>query len=242
MRGALAIRYRLRLPGGGERELALELDPGSLELRAAVPRPPPPWMGLERHRCPGCPLPGGPGAACPAAAAAAPLLGLADGLASHDPVHLEVLTPERRISQDTTAQRALSSALGLALAASGCPRTAFLKPMARFHLPLATELETVYRAASMYLLAQYFLRRRGREADLGLEGLAARYRALQEVNRGLSRRLREASREDAALNAVVLLDLFAKGVPWSVEEALEELRQLFAPYLEEPGEGPGQPP
>jgi hypothetical protein len=33
-----------------------------------------------------------------------------------------------------------------------------VKPMARFHLPLASEEETIYRATTMYLLAQYFLR------------------------------------------------------------------------------------
>jgi len=235
----LRIRYRLRLPDGGRRELDLELDPRTLEGRAAPPEPLPAWMRLERHRCAHCPLgAGGAEEACPVAVRVAPLLELGAGLASHQGVHLEVITPERRVSQDTTAQRALSSALGLAMATSGCPQTAFLKPMARFHLPLATELETVYRAASMYLLAQYFVRRQGGEADLGLEGLAARYRALQEVNRSLSRRLREACRDDAALNAVVLLDLFAKGIPWSVEEALEELRQLFRPYLPDPAVPP----
>ena len=43
--------------------------------------------------------------------------------------------------------------------------------MAQFHLPLANDSETIYRAASMYLLAQYFLKREGRDADLEIEGL-----------------------------------------------------------------------
>ena len=57
------------------------------------------------------------------------------------------------------------------MATSGCPHMDFFKPMARFHLPLANAEETVYRATSMYLLAQYFLQREGKEADMELEGL-----------------------------------------------------------------------
>ena len=36
---------------------------------------------------------------------------------------------------------------GLIMATAGCPWTDRLRPMARFHLPFATEAETVYRDA-----------------------------------------------------------------------------------------------
>jgi len=46
-------------------------------------------------------------------------------------------------------------------------------------------------------------------------------------------RLRSASEKDSAANALVLLDLFAKAVPYAIEDSLEEVRYLFAPYLGE---------
>ncbi len=55
---------------------------------------------------------------------------------------------------ETTAQQAMSSVLGLIMATAGCPWTDRLRPMARFHLPFASEAETVYRSVCMFLLAR----------------------------------------------------------------------------------------
>jgi len=74
-------------------------------------------------------------------------------LVSYDQIDVRVVTDEWTITQ-----RAISALMGLIMATSGCPKTAYLKPMARFHLPLASEDEAVYRVTSMYLLAQYFLK------------------------------------------------------------------------------------
>ena len=65
----------------------------------------------------------------------------------------------------------ISSLMGLVSAASGCPHTSALRPMARFHLPLARNEETVHRATSMYLLAQFFLKKEGAQTDLELDGI-----------------------------------------------------------------------
>jgi hypothetical protein len=82
--------------------------------------------------------------------------------------------------------------------------------MARFHLPLASTEETVYRATSMFLLAQYFAYR---------------------VNRAMAERLRSASEQDAAVNAIVILDLLAKALPDAILDSLTEVRHLFSSYL-----------
>ncbi|HKJ07570.1 MAG TPA: hypothetical protein VKA76_00635, partial [Gammaproteobacteria bacterium] len=142
-----------------------------------------------------------------------------------------VHTPERTVTTNTTLQRGLSSLVGLVLATSGCPHAAFFRPMARFHLPLADENETIYRATSMYLLAQYFVHREGREADLGLSGLTAIYNDVQTINRALAERLRVACEQDAPVNAVVLLDVIAKAMPLTIGSQLAELRHLFRAYL-----------
>lgn len=122
--------------------------------------------------------------------------------------------------------------MGLIMATSGCPRTAFLKPMARFHLPFASEEETVYRVTSMYLLAQYFLGLEGQTDDDGFSGLTRLYGELEYVNTAMAKRLRAATETDSSLNAIVLLDLFAKTVPWALNRSLSDLRHLFAPYFE----------
>ena len=122
--------------------------------------------------------------------------------------------------------------MGLIMATSGCPRTAFLKPMARFHLPFASEEETVYRVTSMYMLAQYFLGLEGQTDVDGFSGLTRMYGELEYVNTAMAKRLRAATETDSSLNAIVLLDLFAKTVPWALNRSLSDLRHLFTPYFE----------
>jgi hypothetical protein len=121
--------------------------------------------------------------------------------------------------------------MGLVMATSGCPHTAFFKPMARFHLPLASEEETVYRATSMYLLAQYFLKKEGQNADLELKGLREIYHNMHTVNTAIAERLRGASETDSTVNAIVLLDMYALTLPYVIDESLEEIRHLFRPFL-----------
>jgi len=191
----------------------------------------PMWTKLEFHQCPNCTLNKKCHLYCPVAIRLPPLIDTANRLSSYDQIKVEVVHDERCISQVTTAQRALSSLLGLVMATSNCPHTVYLQPMARFHLPMANEIETVYRVASMYLLAQYFLHREGYPVDFTLDGLKRIYRELQRINLALSDRIRAASSQDTANNAIVLLDLFAKVVPYSIEDAMSEYRELFSAYL-----------
>jgi hypothetical protein len=158
-----------------------------------------------------------------------PIIEKIETLVSYDEIRVDVLTAERSITQTTTAQQALASMFGLILSTSGCPRTAFLRPMARFHLPLASELETLYRSVTMHLLDQHFRRERGESVDESFSELKAAYAELHPVNRGIARRLRAASRGDPALNAVTLLDTYASLLPTTLEQALNELDTLFAP-------------
>jgi hypothetical protein len=104
--------------------------------------------------------------------------------------------------------------------------------MARFHAPLSGPEETLYRAASMYRLAQALRERRGLAPRPGLAGLAEIYADLNVVNRHLTERLRTACERDSALNAVVLLDVFAQLLPMQLDEPLEELEPLFAAYFD----------
>ena len=105
------------------------------------------------------------------------------------------------------------------------------KPMARFHLPLSSELETIYRSSSMYLLAQYFSIKEGEKPDFELIGLANIYHNIQVVNMSMSKRLKAATKTDSTVNAVILLDMYAQTMPCVIEESLEDIRYLFAPLL-----------
>ncbi|MBI5463043.1 MAG: hypothetical protein HY941_12730 [Gammaproteobacteria bacterium] len=227
----LLIQYRLRFADGTEKCFDLRLDGHSLDPVGRDTAAAPDWTAMDNHRCPHCPLDAVVHPTCPAACAIAEWVTAGNDLFSYEHVQVEVRTPERLITAETSLQRALSSLLGLALATSGCPHTAFLKPMARFHLPFASEEETIYRATSMYLLAQYFRFKQGDEADLDLSGLTQIYRNLHVVNTHMAMRMRSASEKDAAVNAVVILDMFAKTLPQTIDESLEEIRYLFAPYL-----------
>ena len=225
------IQYRFTLADGSQMVYDLELDGQNFELVGNIPETLPSWTNLDFHECPHCPLPIDTHPHCPLAVRLVSIVEPFDRLLSYDKIRVDVVTEERSISQDTTAEQGISSLMGLVIAASGCPHTAFFKPMARFHLPLASEPETTYRAASMYLLAQYFLKKEGQDADLELKGLKKIYDNIQIVNASTAKRLRAATEKDSSLNAIVMLDMFAKSISYAIEESLEQIRHLFSPFF-----------
>jgi hypothetical protein len=228
----LRITYTFTLADESRERFDLELDPATLTLRKEPPPSPPAWTALSFHQCPHCPFTPEKEPLCPAAVNLVPLLERLDHLASYDQTSLEVVTEERCVSQKTTAQRAIGSLMGLLIAASRCPYTHFFKPMARFHLPLATEDETIYRATANFMLAQYLRKNSEHPPDYRLDGLKAIYRNMQTVNHAMAQRLRSTARTDSSVNAIILLDMYAKSVPYVTKGDLKEIRLLFAAYLD----------
>jgi hypothetical protein len=226
-----SIQYTFKLPDGSQEWIDLALDRDTMQLTGNESDARPAWTKLEFHQCPNCPLSPKEHPHCPLALSLVPLVERFDGLLSHDTIELEVVTEERKITQTTSAQRGISSLMGLVIATSGCPHASFLRPMARFHLPLASKEETTYRATSMYLLAQYFLRNEGASADLELDGLSKIYRELGTINSAIAERLRSATTSDSSVNAIIVLDVYAKTVEMVIEESLGRIRHLFAPYF-----------
>ena len=227
----IVIQYCFRLPDHSSEDFKLELDPRNLELTGNIPQSLPAWTELDFHQCPHCPLEVVTDPYCPLAANLVNIVQRFDGLISYDKIRVDVITQERRISQHTTAQKGISSMMGLVIATSGCPHTAFFKAMGRFHLPLASSEETIFRATSMYLLAQYFLKMEGRHADFELGGLTKIYNNMQIVNVAIANRLRSTSMSDSLINAIVILDNFAKSLPYAIEKSLKNFRHLFLPFL-----------
>lgn len=224
-----SIQYRLVLPDGNEEVFDLQLDTENVELVGNVPDDKPEWTQLDFHQCPNCPLTGS--GDCPVAANLITVIARMEKLISYDAVSCKVTLDERSISTDTTAQQAIRSLIGLIIAVSGCPHTAFFKPMARFHLPFSTEEETIYRSTSMYLLSRYMMKNDGKDASLELDGLNDIYRNVQIVNTALAKRIKAASKTDSTVNALIILDMFAKALPFVIKDALSEIRYLFKPYL-----------
>ncbi|HEX5394041.1 MAG TPA: hypothetical protein VFW68_12200 [Rhodocyclaceae bacterium] len=227
----LEFAYRFEQGDAVVADYVVRLDRSTLALQEQALNPPPEWTRLEFQQCEHCPLSAERATHCPVALALARLVEFAGSLSSHAWLKVQVKISDRTIMAETTAQRAVSALMGLLMATSDCPHMVWLRPMARFHLPFASEEETLYRAASMYLLAQYFRHHRGMTSDCDLEGLRRVYEQLHEVNVAMAKRLSTAAAEDASVNAVILLDVLAKAMPDSIGTALEELEYLFQPYL-----------
>lgn len=233
----LHIRYEMRLADERSETFDLRLDAQTLLIEDRERPDPPPWTALEFHKCPNCPLEPATHPQCPLARSIAPIVNRFDDVISFDEVDVAVTTPERTISKHTTSQTALRSLLGLVMACSGCPHLAIFRPMARFHLPFATEEETTFRAVATWLVAQHFRHGDGKSATWDLDGLQAIYAEMQVVNRATCQRLRAATRTDASINAVALLDVYAFMVPHFIRAALEDIRAPFDAFLSRPENG-----
>lgn len=226
----LSIVYRFDLPNGSRKTLELRFNAVDFRLVNEVTPEPPFWTELRFNQCGNCPLNSKQSPQCPAAVHMVPAVDALKELVSFDTVGVTVVQAERTIHAETSAQHAMSSVLGLIMATAGCPWTDHLRPMARFHLPFASEAETVYRSVSMYLLASHFAARAAAPdavAPNGFAGLQTLYENLHVVNRDMSRRLGAATRTDPARNAMALLDSYTTLLPAAVDASLEDLKPLF---------------
>ncbi len=222
------VEYRFRAGRQEPRCLQLTFDPESFRLMLPPRQDSPPWAALDFHRCPHCPTDIEQAPYCPLALNLVPAVERFGNLISCDSIELEVDIDGKQVYARTSAQRALSSLMGLMIASSQCPYTRFLRPMARFHVPLAGRAETVFRASSTYLLGQFMCQRNGLPADFSLTGLLDRYQKLELLNVWVAKRLRAASWTDASVNAIILLDIYAKAIPMVLATDFESLRPLFS--------------
>ena len=149
---------------------------------------------------------------------------------SYDTVTVEVNDGQRRYLKETSLQNGLGPLMGIIMASSGCPVMDPLRPLVRFHLPFASMEETEFRIVSMYLIAQYFRNKKGEKPDWTLDGLQEIYNKVGEVNKSFAERLRSATTKDASVNAIIILDCFAKAVPFAVKTTLRDYEKFFESY------------
>jgi len=224
--GRIEYVYTFQFPTGVEKQFAVRLNAATLDLLPATPVPRPDWTKLAYHQCEDCPLADSV-THCPVAVNLSSLVESFKDSLSFEGTTVTVQTQERTYTKETTLQQGLSSIIGIYMVTSGCPVMDRLRPNVRFHLPFATGEETIYRAVSMYLLAQYFRMRRGEAPDWTLDHLAKVYKGVWLVNKGITQRLAHASSKDANVNAVIVLSMFGSNLNDYLEDSLKEIEPFF---------------
>lgn len=222
------ILYSMTFEDGRHEEFAVTLDVEHGEIVIDDDFIPPAWALLSHNQCSHCPLQPDDVTYCPIARNLAYLFSGHNTGTSYDKVFLRVQVGQRGyVFDETTAQRALSSLFGLICSLSPCPHTLPLRPMGVFHLPLATDVETLVRVSSLFLLRS-FLSHQDKPADpVDLSDMEATYRNLGKLNQGMAARLRSASSSDAPVNAIALLDVLVKDVRFELDSQLTLLKQLM---------------
>ncbi len=219
--------YIFNIPDKEDMYFNIALNPKTLNYLPPAEIQTAAWAELENEKCVNCPLNSETHQFCPIALNLVNILPKFKDIYSYEQTTVTVNTPDRSYSAKTTLQRGLGSMLGIYMVSSGCPIMAKLKPMVRYHLPFASIEETVFRAASTYLLGQYFKHKKGEKADWSLENLSLIYEEVQKVNMAMAERLRSIPAKDANINALIVLDIFAKEMPMNIEISLKPLEYLF---------------
>ncbi|MBI2989378.1 MAG: hypothetical protein HYY45_21675 [Deltaproteobacteria bacterium] len=227
----ISFHYKFTLANGDIKEFDLQLDSETLGLITSDRASYPEWTRLSYNQCPCCPL-GPPQQLCPIAANLVDVVECFKDHVSYEEADIEVATEVRVYKQRVSLQKGISSLVGIYMVTSGCPIMDKLRPMVKTHLPFATAEETMYRVFSMYLLAQYFLRRAGQKPDWTLKNLPEIYAEVHLVNKSFCKRLLDAHIKDGIGNAVATLDCFAEFIEVPLRRnVLKKIEPLFLAYL-----------
>lgn len=219
----ICYKFTFKFDNQEEKVLDIQLDPDTLDLLPKKrDKAPAAWTALDFAKCPVCPYNSSEKPHCPIAVNVAEVLELFADKESFKPVDVRVTTEEREYFKRTTLQSALSSAIGIYMASSGCSVMSVLKPMVRHHLPFASIDETMFRTVSTYLVGQYISKHKGGEPDWEMTKLIKAYKRIEELNKAIVARFRQVSTRDANYNALIILDIFAKFVPMTIERTLSK--------------------
>lgn len=216
----MSYKYIIRFEDGQEKIVDIQLDPSTLDLPQKAGDDFPDWTRLEFRQCSVCPYKPSDKKYCPIAVNLAEVISTFSDKASTMMVETRVVSAQREYFKKASLQTALSSIIGIYMVSSGCKVMAPLKRMVRHHLPFASLEETVSNSVSSYLLLQYLRKQKGLTPDWDLEKLVSSYKNIEALNSAMTDRIRKASEKDANYNAVIILDAFAKMVPWSINQGL----------------------
>jgi hypothetical protein len=192
-----------------------------------------PWMHLEHHQCPNCLLNATSHPLCPVARnLSRVLLRFREDL-SYTKVKVLVTTENRNVEKGCSLESGVSSIMGLIMATSDCPDLDHFRPMAFTHLPFANDNETIIRAVSTYLMAQYIRSTMGKSPDWDVKAMAQQYSRVNKMNAAFADRIRSIPGRDANVTAVISLDLFAQIGSFSLpDDWVSLVKGYFKAYLE----------
>ena len=182
------------------------------------------WVRLEHCQCSNCPLKNSGTKYCPAAFDIQKVVEDFKTQPAFQKVKVNVKTPERSYSKRASLEEGLRSLMGLIMASSHCPILSELKPMAKHHMPFASNDEFILRSVSMYLLQQYFEFRAQAYPDWELKGLVERNKRLQLVNQALWQRIHDVCKGDSNLKALLSFFSMSSSVSFSLETQLQKLK------------------
>jgi hypothetical protein len=240
-RESIKLEYHFELGNGLRKTFTVSLQKPSLKLVSRRPTVLPEWTNLTYHQCPNCPLDPAKHPHCPVAANLVDVVDFFRNCLSTEEADVRILAESREYHKRAPVQHGISSLMGIYMVTSGCPVMDKLRPMVHTHLPFSSVQETMYRAVSMYLLAQYYRHQRGQVPDWKLEKLVHIYDQIGKVNQSFAKRLLSTKSQDASPNALVSLDCFATFTAFSiVRDSLKEMEYLFEAYLRET-DGPPHP-
>src|SRR5213082_163639 len=230
----VTIEYQFRLSSGVERTFTVRLKKPTFEIISLRQSVLPEWTELTHHQCSNCPLDPERHPRCPIAANLVDVIEAFRDCLSTEEADITIRSESREYHKRSPVQYGVGSLMGLYMVVSGCPIMDKLRPMVYTHLPFATVEDTMFRAVSMYLLAQFFLSQRGKTPDWKLEKLVRIYEDIRLVNQGFSPRLHSINQKDTSLNALVGLDCFATVTAFLIgKDSLKEMEALFEVYFGE---------
>jgi hypothetical protein len=219
--------YEFQMEDGTSTRIKVELEADTLYLIQGGLDNPPAWCRLDYKQCQCCSLQPETDPYCPIALNIGELVETFKDIYSYNNCTVICATADRTYSKETSVMEGLSSIFSIIMATSRCPVMDFFRPMARFHLPFATIEETMVRAASMFLLRQYFELKHGLIKEFELASLETLYSLVQQINEGLLERLRSLGSEDADKNAMVTLHSLSQLLSTEIDYNLTELEYLF---------------
>jgi len=226
----MEFNYEFRFKDGGTKKFRILLDDETLTIIPPSRETFPDWTKLDFKRCEICSF---SGEICPIAESLIDVVDEFSDVYSTEEVEVVAEIPGRTVSGKMPVQNGLSSLIGIYMAGSACPVTKKLKPMLKTHLPFASIDDTIFRSVSSYLLGQYFIYKYGGTPDWDLKDLIKTYEKIEEVNEKITQRLKSTVKEDANINAIIILDVFAKFIPMTISKSLERLKSLYADWIKE---------
>lgn len=226
------IRYRFRFEDGRQKEFELNYKADSLTPIGWVQSSPPEWTALDYHKCRNCPLDSNKHAHCPAALNLSRVVEECAQMDPLEPVRLEVHQHDRGVVISTNVQRGIGSLMGLVMATSDCPHTQCFRPIAKFHLPLGSDEETIYRALSVFLMGQFLRHREGQSATFDIDGLLEIYNHLEIVNTAMASRLKSVGERESGVQPLKEWDIFSGMFGLRMQDMLAKIRPLFSAYLD----------